>query len=49
MPCKHKHLRCTDCRFFCLDCGIELKLDEIPKPEEKPVKTAKKGKRTKGE
>ena len=44
MACDHKHLRCTNCRIFCMDCGVELNPNEIPKPEEKPVETAKKGK-----
>lgn len=32
MACTHKRIRCTNCKFFCLDCGAELKMpneDEI--------------------
>ena len=47
MACEHKHLRCTNCRFFCLECGAEVNPNETPKPEEKPVKTAKKGSKRK--
>lgn len=24
MACEHKHLRCTDGEFFCLDCGAKV-------------------------
>ena len=47
MACEHTHLRCTDCRLFCMDCGIELQMNDLPKPEEKPVKTAKNGSKRK--
>ena len=39
MTCTHKRIRCTNCKFFCLDCGAEV---EAPAKAEEP-KTAKKG------
>jgi hypothetical protein len=24
MACEHKHLRCTDGVFYCLDCGAKV-------------------------
>ena len=50
MPCEHKHLRCTNNVFYCLDCGtlvaspvtVEI-IAEKEKPAEGP-KTARKRK-----
>ena len=35
MACEHKHIRCTNCEFFCLDCGAMV---ESPKAEEEKPK-----------
>lgn len=43
--CEHKRIRCTNCEYFCLDCGVKL---ESPKAEE-PPKPTKKGKKTKAD
>ena len=24
MACAHKRLRCTDCAYYCLDCGARV-------------------------
>ena len=37
--CQHKRIRCTNCEYFCLDCGAKL---EPPKQEEQPTKKSKK-------
>ena len=29
MACDHKRLRCTNGEFFCLDCGIKLRVATI--------------------
>lgn len=36
MICAHKHLKCTDNVFFCLDCGV--KLEPPAQTEDKPKK-----------
>lgn len=45
MACDHKHLRCTNGEFFCLDCGqrVAQPEQEEPKPieAEKPKRTRK--------
>ena len=49
MGCKHIRLRCTDNRFFCLDCGAEvgeqLPMDKYPSEEtaasERPKRAVK--------
>ena len=38
MECKHERLRCTDNRFFCLDCGAEVTPAPRPKPPKEPEK-----------
>ena len=42
MACTHKRLRCTNCEFFCLDCGAKV---EAPAPA--PAKKKKKGAKVK--
>ena len=46
--CEHKHLRCTDGIFYCLDCGAQVAAPEVKAPEaEKPKrKTTRKGEKT---
>lgn len=29
MACTHKRIRCTNCEFFCMDCGAKV---EAPAP-----------------
>lgn len=44
MACDHKHIRCTNCEYFCIDCGAKVDAPtagEVKTTEEKP--TAKKG------
>ena len=43
--CEHKHLRCTNGIFYCLDCGAQVAAPEVKAPEaEKPKrKTTRKG------
>lgn len=39
--CEHKRIRCTNCEFFCLDCGakVEPPVTEVTEvTEEKPKK-----------
>ena len=49
MDCKHKRIRCTDNRFFCMDCGAEftppgeavkepVEPHDAPEAEKKPAK-----------
>ena len=50
--CEHKHIKSVNCVLYCIDCGIRLPsnfLDKKPTEEAKPVKSPKKGKRTKKE
>ena len=52
MACEHKHLRCTDGIFYCLDCGARVDIPvyktEHTEENKKPTrKTAKKGAPTK--
>lgn len=51
--CEHKTYRCTDGVYYCLLCGATIdnpyKVDKSIKGEEKPVKTAKKAPKKKGE
>lgn len=46
MACEHKRLRCTDCRWFCVECGAEVanpyEQDKHIGQEEKPVEAPKK-------
>lgn len=39
MACTHKRIRCTNCEFFCLDCGAKV---EAPAPAPAKKKGAKK-------
>ena len=52
MDCGHQRIRCTNNRFFCLDCGAEIadpyKAEKEEKPEEKPVEPAKKAAKPRG-
>lgn len=53
MACDHKHLKCTDNRFFCLICGAEI-ADPFAVKEDtdraaKPAEAPKKKRRTKKE
>lgn len=41
MACTHKRIRCTNCKFFCLDCGAEI---EAPAKAEEPKPAKKRGK-----
>ena len=46
MGCKHERLRCTDNRFFCLNCGAEVfpeaQTDKNPSETEKTSEAPKK-------
>lgn len=46
MACTHKRIRCTNCEFFCLDCGAKVDPPQVEKLEEekKPVKKGAKKK-----
>lgn len=53
MACTHKRIRCTNCKFFCIDCGAELKMpneDEIFQGAKKytlpPIKAEKPAKKS---
>lgn len=42
MACEHKHLRCTNNIFYCLNCGAVVPNPyEAGKPEEAPKKKRK--------
>lgn len=44
MTCEHKRIRCTNCEFFCIDCGARLEPPgtmEVPKPTKKKGGKAK--------
>ena len=44
MACEHKHLRCTDGDFFCLDCGAKVEPPAVKtETAEPPKRRAKKG------
>ena len=53
MACEHKTFRCTNNRFFCLVCGVEIAnpyevdIDKHTGQEEKPVETQKTGRKRK--
>lgn len=56
MDCKHETVRCTNNVFYCLSCGAQVVFDadkvNVPaaqKTLEKPVATAKKAVKRKGE
>ena len=46
--CEHKHLRCTNCELFCVDCGAKIERPAEAKPEavkeEKPRRKGAKAK-----
>lgn len=46
MACEHKHLRCTNGVFYCLDCGAKVEIPvyktEHVEPTEKPKRRATK-------
>lgn len=44
MACEHKHLRCTDGIFYCLDCGqrVDAPAQAAPEPEKPKRKTTTK-------
>lgn len=46
MDCRHERIRCTDNRFFCLNCGAELPpptaVEEIPAEKQDAPEAAKK-------
>ena len=42
MACDHKHLRCTNGVFYCLDCGAKVDAPQVERPDEEK-KPAKKG------
>lgn len=44
MACTHKRIRCTNCKFFCLDCGAEI---ESPAKVEEPKPAKKRGGKSK--
>lgn len=45
--CGHKRIRCTNCEYFCLDCGAKL---EAPPAQTKPqAENPKRGKKTKAD
>ena len=46
--CEHKHLKCTNCVFICMDCGAQVAAPDVKAPEaEKPKrKTTRKGEKT---
>lgn len=39
MACTHKRIRCTNCEFFCMDCGAKV---EVPAPAPTKAEPAKK-------
>lgn len=39
MACTHKRIRCTNCEFYCLDCGAKV---EAPAPAPAKAEPAKK-------
>lgn len=43
--CEHKHLRCTDGIFYCLDCGAKV---DQPAPAAEPEKPKRKTTTKKG-
>lgn len=45
MTCEHKHIKCTNCVFICLDCGQEVNAPTEQKEQaaEKPKRRVKKG------
>lgn len=51
MACEHTAIRCTDCVFYCIDCGAIVNAPAAEKPVETenkaatdaPKKRAKKG------
>ena len=46
MACEHKHIRCTNNDFYCLDCGARIDQPEPVKAEaetKEPTKRKKKG------
>jgi DNA-directed RNA polymerase subunit RPC12/RpoP len=44
MACTHKRIRCTNCEFFCMDCGAKV---EAPAPAPKVEPAKKKGAKAK--
>lgn len=45
MACEHKHLRCTNGIFYCLDCGAKTEPPAPPKAPEAPAAAAEPPKR----
>lgn len=43
MVCEHKHLRCTDGVFYCLDCGAKVGPPKTEKPIEGATEAATDG------
>lgn len=53
MGCEHKRVKSVNCKFYCIDCGVELRYPtkeelfpgakEVTIPPLKAKKTAKKG------
>lgn len=41
MTCTHSRIRCTNCKFFCLDCGAEI-LPPVEVEHKEPNEPAKK-------
>lgn len=40
--CKHKNLKTVNDRLFCMDCGVELPIEFLKKPEKKKKKEKEK-------
>ena len=57
MECKHEQVKCTDNRFFCLNCGAEVASPfgtgknppEAEKASETPKRAVKRTAKKKGE
>ncbi len=49
MNCKHTALRCTNNRFFCLLCGVEVPAPTAEKPAEKPKSAPKRTRKSKAD
>lgn len=36
--CEHKRIRCTNCEFFCLDCGAKIEPPALIVAKAEPTK-----------
>lgn len=40
MTCEHKRLKCVNCEFVCLDCGVRIDPPKVEKPPEGAAEAA---------